>query len=671
MKHLIIIFQILFITSIGYSQNQYSTSNKKAIALFEDAMKAPNSRSEITGMPKYQEGIDLLLKALEKDPKFWEAHLVIGEFYEAIAQNKEAIKHFEAALIINPNHSATGSTYFYLANSQQLEGDYDGAIKNLDYYINFRNANPELVNQAYKMRENCIFARDAIKNPLPFNPINMGPGINTADPEYYPTITVDGKTILFTRRVDDERVPVYKEQEDFYISNLSNSNIWGTAVPMPPNVNTFLNEGAPTISADGRSLIFVACSSQSDDIDYGEGRTGKGSCDLFYTKKIGRNWTNPVNLPGNVNSFGWESQPSLSSDGKTLYFVKRVSKKGDLPNSDIFVTKLADNGTWSIPQRLPDIINTPMQEESVLIHPDGKSLYFASRGHKGMGGSDLYVSRLNEFGTWSKPENLGYPINTKSDENSLMVSPDGEVGFFASNRDGGYGDLDIYWFNMPENLRPTKTLYFEGKVFDINTKKPIAGKFQLIDLKSGKEVIYSEADGVTGEFMVSLPLNCDYALNVSFSGYNFFSQNFNLINPEGLEAFHMDVPMVPITSDAPTILKNVFFDLGKATLRPESFVELNKLRDFLNANNTIKIELGGHTDTRGDANENQILSMDRAKSVYNYLISQGITAERLTYKGYGETVNIHSDADIAKMSSDKEKESAHQENRRTEYKIVK
>jgi outer membrane protein OmpA-like peptidoglycan-associated protein/tetratricopeptide (TPR) repeat protein len=671
MKHLLIILQIVIFAACSVAQNQYSTTNKKAIALFEEGMQLPNSRSVETGMPKYQEGIDMLTKALEKDPRFWEAHLVIAEFYEAIGKNKEAITHFETALQINPNHSSTGSTYFYLANSQQLIGDYDAAIKNLDFYIGFRNANPDLINQAYLMRENCIFARDAIKNPLPFSPINMGPGINTADPEYYPTITVDGRTILFTRRIDDARVPIYKEQEDFYTSQLSDKNIWGTAVPMPANVNTMLNEGAPTISADGRSLIFVACSNQSDDLDYGEGRTGRGSCDLFYTKKLGTRWTNPVNLPGNVNTYTWESQPSLSSDGKTLYFIRRMNKKGEMPNADICVSHLKENGTWSPAERLSDVINTPFQEESVLIHPDGKSLYFASKGHKGMGGSDLYVSRLQDNGTWSKPENLGYPINTKADENSLMVSPDGEVGFFASNRDGGFGDLDIYWFNMPENMRPTKTLYFEGKVFDMVTRKPLPGKFQLIDLKTGKEVIYSESDAVTGEFMVSLPVNCEYALNVSYPGYNFFSQNFDMRNPDGLEAIHMDVPMVPITSDAPTVLKNVFFDLGKATLRSESFVELNKLRDFLSANPTIKIELGGHTDTRGDATENQVLSTDRAKAVYNYIINQGIAADRLSFKGYGETVNINTDAEIAKLSTEKEKEAAHQENRRTEYKIIK
>ena len=476
--------------------------------------------------------------------------------------------------------------------------------------------------------------------------------------------------ILFTRRIDDQRVPVFKKQEDFYFSKLSERNIWGTAEAMPSNINTLLNEGAPTISADGRSLIFVACSDQSGNDDYGQGRTGFGSCDLFYTKKLGNRWTNPINLPGYVNSFSWESQPSLSSDGKTLYFIRRVNKRGEAPNTDIFVTRLQNDGNWGKPERLPFTINTPQSEESVLIHPDGRTLYFASRGHKGMGGSDLYMSRLDDEGNWGKPINLGYPINTKADENSLMVSPDGEVGFFASDREGGYGDLDIYWFNMPENLRPVKTLYFEGNVFDLTNRKPLGGKFQLIDLKSGKEVIYSEADPETGEFMVSLPVNRDYALNVSYPGYNFFSQNFNMTNPNDIEAIHMDVPMSPLTAAKPTILKNVFFDLGKATLRPESGVELNKLVEFLLANPTIHIELGGHTDTRGDAVENMTLSTNRAKAVYDYIVNRGITAERLTYKGYGETVNINSDEMISKLATEKEKVAAHQENRRTEYKII-
>jgi outer membrane protein OmpA-like peptidoglycan-associated protein len=384
---------------------------------------------------------------------------------------------------------------------------------------------------------------------------------------------------------------------------------------------------------------------------------------------LGSRWTDPVNLPGNVNSFHWETQPSLSADGKTMYFIRGIRGKNQQNNSDIYVTRLLDNGQWSTAERLPDHINTPEQEESVLIHPDGKTLYFASRGHVGMGGSDLFVTRMDANGNWSEPENLGFPINTKYDENSLMVSPDGEIAFFASDRTGGFGDLDIYYFIMPEHLRPTRTLYFEGIVFDAVTRNPIPGKFQLIDLETGKEVIYSEADKLTGEFMVSLPVNKEYALNVSYPGYTFFSQNFNMRNPEGLEAIHMDVPMVPIVSDQPVLLANVFFDLNKSTLRPESFIELNKLVEFMNSNPKIRIEIGGHTDSRGT--NNLELSQSRAKSVFDYLVAKGIDKARLEHKGYGASQPVYSDDYIKGLSSDKEKENAHQANRRTEYKILK
>jgi outer membrane protein OmpA-like peptidoglycan-associated protein/tetratricopeptide (TPR) repeat protein len=670
MKKALFFLSLFFIAACSNAQVKYSSNNKKAIKLFEQGQKAPGEALDpITHQPNYRAGIDFLNKALEKDPLFWEAHMFAGEYCEIIGDYTNAITHYESALSINPNHSPSGSTFFYLANLQQAVGEYEKSIKNIDIFVRNRNANQDLVNQAYVIRDNCEFAMKSIKNPRTFNPINVGAGINTADPEYFPTITVDGKTILFTRRINDDRVlgPM-KEQEDFYVSELSN-RIWGKAIPMPMNVNTINNEGAPTIGADGRSLVFVACPDGSGE-NYGEGRTGKGSCDLFYTKKLGTKWMNPVNLPGNVNSSNWETQPSLSADGKTLYFIRGLRGRNDTNNSDIYMSKLLSNGTWGTPERLSDVINTPFHEESVLIHPDGKTLYFASRGHTGMGGSDLFVSRMDAKGNWGTPENLGYPINTMYDENSLMVTADGEIAFFASDRKGGFGDLDIYYFEMPEEFRPTKTLYFEGMVYDVTTKNAVPGKFQLIDIKTGTEVIVSEADKLTGEFMVSLPVNREYALNVSYPGYTFFSQNFNMTNPEGLEAIHMDVPMVPITNSTPTLLANVFFDLGKSTLRPESFVELNKLYDFLVNNPTLSIEIGGHTDTRGDDKENLKLSNDRAKAVYDYVIAKGIVANRISFKGYGETKPVISDLEISKLPSEEEKEMSHQSNRRTEYKII-
>jgi len=673
MRNVLIIFQLIIFAGCATSQN-YSVSNSKAIKLFEQGQEAPRlTLDPKTRLPNYKEGISYLNKAIEKEPNFWEANLLAGEYSEFLYDYESAIRYYNRALAINPNHAATGSTYFFLANCQFTVGQYADAIRNIDIYVRNKNANPQMVNQAQMIRASCEFADYAIKNPTAIKPINIGPGINTKDPEYFPTITVDGKTILFTRRIYDANAPADHEnrQEDFYVSELGPNNEWKTAIPMPKNINTVNNEGAPTISADGRSLIFVACPDASGQ-NYGPGRYGKGSCDLFYTKKLGSRWSDPINLPGNINSFSWESQPSISADGKHIYFIRRVSKRGEPADSDIFVSSLQEDGTWGTAVRLPSHINTPMSEESVLIHPDGKTLYFASRGHVGMGGSDLYVTRMDDKGNWSKPENLGYPINTPADENSLMVSPEGNVAFFASDREGGFGGLDIYYFELPEKLRPTKTLYFAGKVFDAVDKTPLPGRFQLVDINTGKEVIVSEADKITGDFMVALPVNKEYALNVTYPGYTFFSQNFNMTNPEGMEAIHMDVPMIPITNnDLGTALKNVFFDLDKATLRQESFVELNKLVDFLKQHERLKIEIGGHTDTRGDAQRNLALSDSRAKSVVDYLVSKGIARERLTSKGYGETLPLFSDEKIASFATEKEKEAAHQENRRTEYKIIK
>lgn len=665
----LIIVLIFSQIACSIAQQKYSTTNKKAISLFEEGQKAPNLSSK-NGQPNYQAGYEIMEKALLKDPNFWEAHILAGEFYEYDGKIDDAIKHYEEALRINPNHSPSGSTIFFLGNLKYVKGDYESAMKLMDEYLRNRNANPELAKKANEIYNSSEFAANAIKNPTNFKPINIGPGINTADPEYFPTITVDGKTILFTRRIKDSRVQGnFKEQEDFYISHLSENYIWMKAEAMPQNINTVNNEGAPTIAADGRTLIFVACPDASGQ-DYGADRTGRGSCDLFITKRIGSRWQNPVNLPGALNTSNWETQPSLSSDGKTIYFIRGIRGQGGARSSDIYTSTLLDDGSWSTAKKLSENVNSPLEEESVLIHPDGKTLYFASRGHQGFGGLDLFVSRMDENGNWSKAENLGYPINSPSDENSLMVSPDGEIGFFASNREGGFGDLDIYYFIMPENIRPTKTLYFDGIVYDATTKAPLAGKFKLIDVKTGKEVIRSESDKVTGEFMVSLPLNKEYALNVEYPGYNFFSQNFNMINPDSLESIHMDVPMIPVGNATPIVLANVFFDLNKATLRPESFVELNKLKEFLTLNPSLKIEIGGHTDTRGDDKVNQALSEARAKSVMDYLIQQGIAAPRLSSKGYGESQTVISDAEIAKLSSEKLKEAAHQKNRRTEYKFI-
>lgn len=646
---------------------QFSSSSKKATKLFKQAQFIPTQQLDPeTRMPDFKAGIELVDKALKKDPNFWEAYVLRGEYHINLRDKSSAIEDFENALRVSPNHSRTGMTFYRLADLYLDQGTYDKALANIKSFINHPNPNEEYLKSGYSIYDNALFAIDAIKHPKPFNPVNAGPGVNTQFAEYYPTLTVNGKELMFTRAL-----PFGSSiQEDFFTS-LNRENKWSTATPMPEHVNTEHNEGAPTISADGRSLIFVACIDETGT--YGEQRKGKGSCDLFFTQKIGPRWSNPVNLPGDVNSYHWETQPSLSADGKTLYFVRGLRGKGaDQRNSDIYVSKLSEQGKWGAAERLSDVINTPFAEESVCIHPDGKTLYFASRGHAGMGGSDIFMSQMDNQGNWSRPKNLGYPINTRFDENSLIVSAEGNLAFFASDRAGGYGDLDIYYFELPKEFQPTTTYYFDGRVFDAQSNDPIPGHFTLKDIASGEVIIVSNADAINGTFTVPLPSNRQYVIEVTYDGYAMTSLGFDLTYNANQTSYHLDIPMNPLNSGTENILKNIYFDLNSATLRKESNIELNNLANFLRTNPNIHIELGGHTDTRGNAEENLKLSTERAKAVYTYLIQvERIDVKRLTFIGFGEREPIIIDSEIAALSSETEREKAHQTNRRTVYKIIK
>lgn len=681
MKKLTLIAIAIFaFCSISFGQMSYSTKDKKAIKLFEQAMQYPKEHLTQYMRPDYDGAIKLIESAVARDDRFWEAYMLGGEYAEYARQNAKAIDYYKKALAINPQVTPTGSTYYFLANLEYQEGRYADGLKSIQVYqkLNQRSpANQKMYQESERLKRSLELSIKLIAQPYKFEPKNLGEGVNTKDPEYFPTVTVDGKTLLFTRRIFDSRVAkltdqiedLKQRQEDFFVATKDDKGVFQKAVPMPININTVNNEGAPTIGPDGRTLIFVACPDASGQ-DYGEDRYGKGSCDFFVTKKLGSRWTNPVNLPGKTNTSAWESQPSLSADGKTLYYIRGIRSEGGMLNTDVYVSYLQEDGNWSAGKPLPNNINTPNSEESVFIHPDGKTLYFASRGHIGLGGSDLYVTRKQDDGTWSDPVNLGYPINTNADDNSLLVGADGEIAFFASNRAGGFGDFDIYSFEMPSHLRPIRTTYFEGLVFDVNTNVPLSGKFFLYDLKTGKEVVRSQADPVSGEFLVSLPENASYALSVEMDGYLNFSKNFDLKLKEGEESFHMNIPMIPITKSEPIVLENIFFDLNKADLLPESQVELGKLYEFLTKNPKIKIEISGHTDARGDDKLNQDLSQRRADAVVNYLVSKGMDKSRLRAKGYGASLPRVSKAQIDAMSSNEEKEKAHQLNRRTEYKIV-
>ncbi|MBK6952169.1 MAG: PD40 domain-containing protein [Crocinitomicaceae bacterium] len=669
MKNLVLTAFIFLTAACSIAQpGQWNTKSKKAIKYVEMGMAATRELSPDGSGPDYKTAIYWVDKAIEKDPLFTDAYFLKAEYCMSIGRNLDAIEAYRKIIEIDPNISTTGFVYFDLAILEMSQGLYQDALDHAKKYKSIPGANPEYLPQIDMIILNCEFAIHAIKNPTKFNPVNVGAGVNTADSEYFPTLTVDQQQLLFTRRVTDSRG---FQQEDFFVST-TQQGYWGTGDPMPKNINTAYNEGAPTFAPDGRTLIFVGCISERGT--YGDGRRGYGSCDLFITQKAGNTWYDPINLPGGVNTQNWETQPSLSADGKTLYFVRgpvRGTGKMNIRNGDIYVSKMNEDGSWSEAKKLPDNINTSQSEQSCFIHPDGKTLYFSSNGHVGMGGYDLYMTTLQPDGSWSDPVNLGYPINTHNNENSLVVYADGSLAVFASDREGGLGELDLYEFEMPVSIRPTKTIYMTGTVFDSKTNVKLGAQFRLVDLETGKEMVYSYSDSKTGGFLVTLPINKDYGLFVEKEGYLPYSVNFNLTVPENsTEPYHQDVPLVMDVVGGEVTLENVFFDLDSYNLRAVSYVELDKLAQYLNDNPTMKIELQGHTDTQGDDKHNLELSHNRAKAVYEYLISKGIPKERMTYKGYGETQPVVTDEEIEKMTTDKEKKAAHQKNRRTVYKIT-
>ncbi|HEY0977617.1 MAG TPA: OmpA family protein, partial [Flavobacteriales bacterium] len=323
--------------------------------------------------------------------------------------------------------------------------------------------------------------------------------------------------------------------------------------------------------------------------------------------------------------------------GRTLYFVRGAQAQDGIRSMDIYVSRLGDAGAWSKPEKLGPNVNTPYQEESVQIHPDGRTLYFSSNGHPGMGGLDIFVSRLQENGEWGPAENLGHPINSGADENSLLVGADGRIAYFASDREGGFGDLDLYAFELPEAARATPVSYIRGRVTDKVTGKAVEADVELFDLKSGKLATAAYSDPSTGGFLVCLPRGRDYALNAGAEGYLFHSGNYSVAADAPLEPISLDVRLEPIQAGSTIALRNIFFTTASYELLPQSNVELDKLLDVLRRSPALRIEVGGHTDDVGADAANLKLSEQRANAVRDHLIGQGIDAARISAKGYGET----------------------------------
>jgi outer membrane protein OmpA-like peptidoglycan-associated protein/tetratricopeptide (TPR) repeat protein len=649
MKNFLYGLLLFLFTQKCAAQQGYSSGNPAAIRAYEQALFYYDKRQN-------EKAIDALKTALERDSNFVEAYMLFGNIDEDLKKYDDALSNYRKAVDKSPDFFP--NNYFALGSLQYKKGLYSEAKANFEKFLTYPKINTNLSAKAKQLEANCSFADSAMKHPVPFKPVNMGDSINSSDQEYFPCITADGKTFLFTRRFKKiDEYGIKREQEDFFVSHFEKGH-WTKSRPLD-ELNTSGNEGAANLSADGQYIFFIGC----EEMDgYPDGREkGQGSCDIYISKKNGDKYGRVRNLGTPINTGAWESQPSFSSDGRTLYFIRADKGANGKINYDIYFSFIDDSSRWSEPVPLPDNINTPGQEMTVFIHPDNQTLYFASDGHPGMGGEDIFMSRRRPDGSWGDPVNLGYPINTANDENSLLVNADGKIAYFASDREDSHGGLDLYQFDLYEGAQPEKVTYMKGKVFDADTRTPLGASFELIDLATAKPVVHSVSNSGNGEFLICIPAGKSYALNVSKDGYLFYSDNFMLKDIKSAkEPFLKDVPLKPIKVGQSIVLKNIFYESDKYNVKDESRAELGKIISFMNKNPKVKVEISGHTDNVGTKQHNQLLSENRAKAVYDHLIDAGLDKNRLTYKGYADSKPIAPNTTEAGKA----------QNRRTEFLIT-
>jgi len=582
--------------------------------------------------------------ALREAPNFVDALLLKGQVLYDSTLYAEAETILARALALAPNYDP--KAWYPLAMSFLRQGKYADAARGFEQFLSFPTRNEQLRQRAVRYAANAHFAAEAINHPVPFEPKPVGEGINTDAPESLPSLTADGSALVFTRIVN--------HQEDFFISFRKADHSWSTAQPLE-GINSPYNEGAQCISADGRTIVFNVCNSPD----------GLGSCDIYHSRKSGNLWSRPENLGTPVNSKWMERQPALSADGKTLYFSS--DRPGGFGGRDIWRSHLNPGGTWSIPENLGPLINTDGHDDCPFLHADGRTLFFMSDGHPGMGGFDLFTATMDDQGNFGKPKNLGFPINTPANEGALILALDGKTAYYTSDGLDSRGgrNTDIFFFEMPPHLRPAPATYVRAIVRDNHTKKLLSANASLYRLSDNKHIQSSNTDE-QGTFLFCIPAGVTYALHVESTGYVFHSEHFQPISDAGITApYILEINMHPIPAisnnpSPPMALRNVFFATRSAALLPESKAELERLLEFLKANPQVRIEIHGHTDDIGADADNLKLSEQRAKAVCDFLHQNGLPQERLTFKGFGESRPL--------LPNDTPE--GRQQNRRTEFIIL-
>jgi outer membrane protein OmpA-like peptidoglycan-associated protein len=640
----------LLVGNLLCAQNYHTLSQAKpGVRKIFEAAKQEALRNQMNS------SIALLLKCLQKDSMLTDAWTLLGKVYYDTGDYQKALAAFNRLADLHPNYDV--SLHYAFGLTAYKCGDYALAVHKLTRYLESGKFKGALQEQANRLLENALFSEEAVQHAVPFAPTPLNNLINTEAPEYLPSFSADDKTLLFTR--------VVRGQEDIYYTQRDEkTGDWQKPIALD-QLNTPFNEGAHTLSADGSTLIFTQC----------EHPGSLGSCDLYISYKDGEQWTSPKNMGAPINSPYWESMPTLSANGNQLFFSTK--RPGGFGGTDIWMSSKISPEKWSKPENLGPLINTPGDDQAPFLHVDGQSLYFMSRGHQGMGGFDLYLSRLDGNKNWGKPIHLGYPINTTADEGALCINRTGETAYFSSSRNdlsgldrSGKSNIDIFSFPLYEEIRPVPVTFITGKIVAVESEAPLPAYLE-INATTTDSIIYQTNLDASGSFFICLPSGEDYSFLANHPGYTLYSNHFTLSGSQSaLNPHYLDIRLQKVHELNPPdkietlnetgeaiILKNVFFETNSTLLSPDSQYELNKLVQWLSDNGTAFIQINGHTDNIGTEENNLILSTSRAQAVYHYLVNRGIDPRRLRYKGFGSGRPI----------ADNATESGRKENRRTEF----
>lgn len=638
MKTCTILFALVFSVQLLYAQG-VRTSNfleenyKKGKAFYDDS--------------KYPDAIAAFEAVLSSNAEHQDALYYLGLSYRYASQMEKAIETFKKLEKLNPDYWA----YFYyeMGIAYQTLEQHSDAVVSFDLFLDKFPKEAKRIQLRHKAqyRKNYSQKSPEIRASAQAmkDPIRLAELINSNFDDYFPTLDPTGTKLYFTsKRPNGNEAADEESDEDIYYVE-KNGDVWGTPIRLPEPINTDGHDGAACFSADGQFMIYGTCGAAD----------GIGSCDMYYAVNENGQWSKSVNMGNVVNTKEWDAQYSLSYDGSKIFFASE--REGGYGGTDLYMVEKNIFGEWGIPTNLGSIVNTPLSEYNPFFSQDGKTLYFASNGHPGFGGMDIFKT-VFENGKWSTPVNLGKPLNTAAEDRYFTIGGSGEIGYFASNRDDK--GLDIYQIEIPEDMRPQPTVIVNGIVTDNKTHKPLGAYVMVEDINTGDLIAVNKSNSVTGKYLVVLPAGKTYSVSANKEGFFFYSNRFDVPASAKFEEITKDIALKPIEKGAKVVLNNIFFETGKAALSPESRVELEKAIELMKHNPTMIIEVGGHTDNVGDDATNMKLSHDRAKAVRDYLMNSGIKSERMQAKGYGEM------NPIATNDTDEGRKA----NRRTEFVIL-